>query len=111
MLQVDKLGIKVSYDENNLSDAFSEKNVVYLLTFPDDKRYIGSTMDLTTRINTHCSNSKSLPLLREHIDMYKEFKVTKLASFDCIEDARKCEDRLIKEYHPSGILLNVKNGR
>lgn len=111
MRQVDKLGIKVCYDENNLHDAFSEKNVVYLLTFPDKKKYIGSTRDLVTRVNTHCSNSKSLPFLREHIDKYKEFKLTKLASFDCIEDAAKCEDMLIKKYYPSGVLLNVKNGR
>lgn len=111
MRDVIKLGIRVFYDESNINDVFSEKNIVYLLEFPDGRIYIGSTSDLATRIRTHCSMSNSLPLLHQYISKYKRFILRKICSFDYLEDAQKCEDRLIKRYYGSGILLNAKNGR
>ena len=92
-------GISFLWESNNIQDMANTTNAVYMLTFPNGSLYVGSCMNLASRIFNHCDSHNSrhdgLRLLRA-INKFKQFKVGLVESCQTIEQARKKEKMLIK---------------
>lgn len=111
--------IKTYLDETSLPQKYKDisklnrKGVVYKISIKGiNKIYIGSTFDFYERIGTHAKDGRS-KMDDLHYDMRKKgsFVVSVLDIYDTIEEARKQEDYLIKEYQLNIVKKALGNRR
>jgi Uri superfamily endonuclease len=91
--------------------------IVYKLSFPDGKAYIGSTtksLDLRIKQHTYAGNDSCFPTLTGlAIKKFGEFKVEILDEIDCIKSLRAMEKKHIREHKtmlPHGLNIFVGDG-
>jgi hypothetical protein len=91
--------------------------IVYKLSFPDGKDYIGSTtksIDLRIKQHTYAGNNIYFPTLTGlSIKKFGEFKVEILDEIDCIKSLRAMEKKRIREHKtmlPHGLNISVGDG-
>ena len=104
---INKHGVSIAYDTENVSDIFATNNAVYMLSFPTNDIYIGSCCDLSDRISKHCYKSSNKRVFCE-LEKYKKAKLTVLGVFDKIDSARECESRLIAKYATMDNIMNIR---
>lgn len=91
--------IEVKCNEEDLN----KKGVIYCLTFPNNKTYIGQTKNkLHRRISTHCSINNCCTKLRHAIKKYKTFTVSILSSNLDINQMNLFEQMFIKMLNSNG---------
>ena len=92
-------GVTVTYQ--NEAD-YNQSNVVYLITFPNGKKYVGSTTKvLTRRISRHCSKAitSNLQLLISFaIREFMKFEVRILGTRKIKKELRELENDYTIEY-------------
>ena len=97
---ITKNGITIIWDTEKINDVFFTTNAVYALEFPNGQIYIGSCENLADRLFNHCThrNSKKKMTLNQILNKYKVFNVHVLKTCSTINDAKKYEKKIIKEY-------------
>lgn len=106
-------GVECAYECNHHA-----KGVIYLLTFPTGKMYIGQTSKrLNVRIKEHCTDAFNNRNYRwdnpknRAIRKYKKFTVSIIATCATIDELNNKEDELITDYKNKGFkLYNVASG-
>lgn len=92
-------GIEVKCNEEDLN----KQNVIYCLTFPNNKTYVGQTIrTMHNRISQHCRNSNCTKL-KNAIKKYKTFSVSILSSNLDINQMNLFEQMFIKMLNSNGI--------
>ena len=103
-------GVEVTYQ--NETD-YNQSNVVYLITFPNGKKYIGSTTKvLTRRMSRHCSESRNLCSVMDvsvPIREHGKCMVRVLDTESTIDRLIKLEDFYIVEYRANEIEFGYNN--
>lgn len=91
------------------SDDRIKNNVVYKLTFPNNKVYIGqTTQKLMKRLWGHCETNSKCKKLKSAIDKYKEFNVEILYEG---KELDKMEEHYIKHYDSINKGYNILSSR
>ncbi|MHB9056190.1 MAG: NUMOD1 domain-containing DNA-binding protein [Paludibacteraceae bacterium] len=106
-------GIECKFDCNK-----DEKNLLYKLTFPNNKIYIGQTVQqLKNRIKDHCNEAVNMHDRRNTnpknraIRKYREFVVEIIEYCNNVDELNIREDEIINEYRNNGyILYNIACG-
>ncbi len=105
-------GIKCKFNsDSNLS------NVIYEITFPNKKKYIGQTIQpLWKRMRGHCSDAIregrqwNIPKCKA-LRKYKRFEVRVIQHCDTVDELNNREDEIIEEYKSKNqVLYNVASG-
>ena len=90
----------------------TKEGVIYMITSPESKSYIGKTMHLSRRISAHKSNNSACRLIRDAFRKYKDkMKVSVLLRCP-VEDLDSNETMYIEKMdtvHPRGYNLRCGN--
>jgi len=94
-----------------------EVNVIYMLTFPNNKKYIGQTVQsLQIRMRQHCSDAtidgRQWNVLKcRAMRKYKFFEVSVIDKCGSVDELNRRESEVIDEYLDKGeALYNVASG-
>lgn len=98
--KIDKNGITVIWDDNEIKDMFYVKNALYKLTLPNKQVYYGSAELLGDRIINHCTHvnlkTAQYRLFNSALKRYKKMKVSLIGEYETINEARDAEKKFIK---------------
>ena len=94
---------KASTSSDQLASKSSSGLVLYLLLFPDGKRYVGLTKNLRIRLNLHRSNvgayeraGRHLSAVQRAIKNFGIFEVEILQGFEDRTTAQKAEEETVR---------------